>query len=199
MFNKFNKKKNLDDNDIDIDSETENNGLVDKIYITDDDDSFNSSYLEHNTSLKNKPKYKNLDDFMMKNKCQYKSKNFTHSWWDNTNNRLFLVNDNEYNIFLDLYISEFKTKYGKLHIMEKPLENGPLCLDFDIKISDKIRCLEMININSIIKIINNIIKKYFKLSEKTNELISYVLIKNKPYFDAKKKYIRTDFIFNIQI
>ena len=189
MFNKFNRNNKTDDNALDSDSSDDNNALVKKIDITDDNDSYISDDLEHNLTneyyKKNTKKYKNLQDFIDKNKCAYGDKNFTHSWWDNTKNTIFTVKEEDYEDFLNIYISELDTKYGKLHIMEKPLDVGPLCLDFDVKICEGFRCLEIIKINLIIQTINKVIKKYYELSEEQDELISYVLIKNKPYYNEE--------------
>jgi P4 family phage/plasmid primase-like protien len=191
MFNKLNKNNNIDDDELDHSPKTMSNALNTVLDISDDDESISSDILEHklsdNYNKNNNLKYKNLQDFIDKNKCAYGDKNYTHNWWDNTNNIIFNVKQDDYDTFLNIYINELKTKYGKLHIMEKPLDVGPLCLDFDVKISEKFRCLEKINITLIIKTINDIIKKYYDISEQQDELISYVLIKEKAYYDNKTK------------
>jgi P4 family phage/plasmid primase-like protien len=88
---------------------------------------------------------------------------------------------------MSIYTSELKSKFGKLHVMEKPLDVGSLCLDFDIKLSEDIRCFEKIHIQHIIQSINRVVKKYFKLLDTETELDCYVLVKEKPYFDENKK------------
>ena len=190
MFNKF-KKNNISD-DFALKN---NNKLVFNDNFSEDNISdneyFNNRNIDDNMSLSdrnfNEKKYKNLQDFIEKNKCAYGDKSFTHNWWDNTKNILFKVIDDDYNTFLNIYADELKTKFGKLHVMEKPLDVGPLCLDFDIKLTTNSRCLEMIRINDIILSINKIVKKYYKLNDEENELISYVLVKENPYYDENTK------------
>ena len=140
-------------------------------------------------SPKKEPKkeYKNLMDFIYKHKCDYGDKTYTHTWWDNSKNIIFKVDTNEYDDYLKVYAEELKTRYGNLHVMEKPLENGPLCLDYDVKIAEGIRCFEKIDIILVVKAINKIIKKYYNLSEECEELVCYILVKNKPYYDEEKK------------
>ena len=130
-------------------------------------------------------KYINLMDFITKHKCEYGDKTYTHTWWDNSKNILFKVDSDEYEIFLEVYSKEVKTRCGFLHVMEKPLDIGPLYFDYDVKFTEKIRCFDKININSVIETINGVIKFYYKVSD--NDLTSYVLIKEKPYWDENKK------------
>lgn len=191
MFNKFNKNNNIDDDTCIISKKPLLYVLNNTESEKNDDNKSNSSYLEQmlsdNYDYNNNKNYRDLQDFIDKHKCSYGDNSFTHNWWDNTKNIIFKVSSDEYNNFLDIYIKELKTKYGKLHIMEKPLDIGPLCLDFDIKLNDNFRCLEMVNISLIIKTINTVIKKYYDISDEQDELTSYVLIKEKPYYDKEKK------------
>lgn len=189
MFNKFNKKQNSDDihlNDNNIDL---NDVLTIDNSEIDDNNSFSDEYQDDNITKNNnnsiKKKYIDLQDFIFKNKCAYGDKSFTHNWWDNKKNILFKVKEDEYKIFIDIYSDDLKSKFGKLHVMEKPLDNGPLCLDFDVKLSKEYRCLEMVRINLIIESINKTIKKFYKLTNENEELTSYVLMKDKPYFDEE--------------
>lgn len=191
MFNKLNKNVVLDENELNNDYNSNSDGLLDINNNTDDTDSINTIILDTKLSKndnKNRDKqYKNLQDFIEKHKCVYGDKLYTHNWWDNTKNIIFKVNQEEYDNFLNIYTNELHAQYGKLHIMEKPLDEGPLCLDFDVKISEGLRCFEMINITLIIKAINKVIKKFYNLSNNQNELTSYVLVKDKPYYDEKSK------------
>jgi hypothetical protein len=126
-------------------------------------------------------------DFINKHKCQYGDKTYTHTWWDNRTNIVFKVGSDEYLEYLDVYSNELNNMYGELHVMEKPLDVGPLCLDYDIKLGNGIRCFEKINVIFVVKAINEIIKKYYTLSEEEEELVCYVLVKNKPYYDENKQ------------
>ena len=86
-----------------------------------------------------------------------------------------------------IYTNELKFNFGKLHVMEKPLDVGPLCLDYDIKISKPLSCFKLVEPVQIIEIINRIVTKYYELSDSKEELESYVLTKNELYYDPKKK------------
>ena len=191
MFNKFNKTKNSDDNHLVKSNKSLFNVLTSDEYNSDDKNTNNKENKDlnktNNMQYTDKKKYINLHDFMEKNKCAYGDKTYTHNWWDNSRNILFKVNQEEYNEFLNIYSDELKTNFGKLHIMEKPLDIGYLCLDFDIKLSENFRCLEMIEIKLIIQAINDTIKKFYDLDDENQELTSYVLIKEKPYYDEDKK------------
>lgn len=191
MFNKFNKTQNSDDYHLEKSKKSLFNVLTSDEYNSDDNYSNNIKNKDVNKSsnmiISDKKKYTNLQDFIEKNKCAYGDKTYTHNWWDNSRNILFKVQQDEYNEFLNIYSDELKTNFGKLHIMEKPLDIGPLCLDFDIKLSEKFRCLEMIEIKLIIQAINETIKKFYDLDDENQELTSYVLIKEKAYYDEDKK------------
>jgi P4 family phage/plasmid primase-like protien len=191
MSSKNDKITILDDNELEYNDTYNSDGLVCNSDVDDDDDIFiinnnvqNSSKINNKNSTKSNV---NLMDFIGKHKCDYGDKTYTHTWWDNAKNILFKVESDEYEEYLDVYNNESKTKYGKLHVMEKPLDVGPLCLDYDVKLSDGIRCFEKINITYVIQSINKIIKKYYNLSDEQEELVCYILIKNKPYYDEKKQ------------
>jgi P4 family phage/plasmid primase-like protien len=186
MFNNCNNSNQNDANASNNNTKSLFNVLNNNISDIDDNDSLNSITIEHIKPEKIEKSYKNLQDFITKNKCAYGDKTFTHNWWDNTRNVLFKVEQSEYERFLDIYNDELKSKYGKLHIMEKPLETGSLCLDFDVKINREFRCLEMVNISMIIQTINKIIKKYYKITEEQSEMMSFVLVKETPYYDSDK-------------
>ena len=192
MSSKNNKITIIDANHHDI---TDNiiTDVHDVEIMSDDDNDIcvidNQVHTKSNNNINNiEKKYTNLMDFIYKHKCEYGDKTYTHTWWDNTNkNIIFKVNSDEYEKYLDIYTKELKSKYGNMHVMEKPLDIGPLCMDYDIKLSKGIRCFEKINIMLVVKAINKIIKKYYNLSDGQDELVSYILVKNKPYYDENKQ------------
>ena len=123
-----------------------------KVTIEDDDD------LSYNNKNKfNRPKKSNiniLDDsnrvlnssqniqkydvnktsliqYINKNKCEYGDKTFTHTWWSGDGNIIFKIAEENYEEFIKIYMNDLKFNFGKLHVMEKPLDVGPLCLDYD--------------------------------------------------------------------
>ena len=75
------------------------------------------SYLEHNALI-----YK----FIEENKCNIGDKLSTHTLWNGTSNKIFKVSNEQYEHFLNLVIEEADKNFGKMHIMEKPLLDGPL-------------------------------------------------------------------------
>ena len=172
--------------------------MSNKIHITDDIDhnianNNNDDGLDNNKSTKQLKKYNNLNEFININKTDFGSKQETHMLWSGSsgsfnmkeNNRLFKVEDDEYETFLDLYIKECKNKYGKMHIMEKPCEIGPLILDYDLKQTNPKRTLNSDDIVQVIEIINNIIMKYYDIEDE-NILESYIMMKNEPFFLKNK-------------
>ena len=132
-----------------------------------------------------------LWDYIKSKKTPYGDKTLTHQWWDNDTNTNFKITDDDYNQFLKIYIKELKTNEDNvLHVMEQPIEIGPLCLDFDLKQTTPERTLSIDNIMHIIGIINNIVMNYFGISCK-DILESYVMMKSEPFFN-KKKMIYSD-------
>lgn len=188
---KHNNIQIIDDNLHNFEEENNNQNFFSESDFSDSEN-YNIKIIDDNELLseeqnKKKVSYKNLMDFIYAHKCDYGDKTYTHTWWDNSNNVIFKVEDSEYSDYLTIYSQELKTKFGNLHVMEKPLDLGPLCLDFDIKLSDGVRCFEKIDIKYIVQSINKIIKKYFKIGESESELDCYVLVKEKPYYDENKK------------
>lgn len=128
----------------------------------------------------------NLQNYIKSNKTQFGDKTLTHQWWDNEGNTNFKIEDNNYDEFLKIYTKELKNnKCNVLHVMEQPVEIGPLCLDFDFKQITPERTLNIDNIMHIIGIINNIVTNYFEITNQ-NVLESYVMIKSEPFFNKKK-------------
>jgi len=132
-----------------------------------------------------------LNNYIKTNKTPIGDKTLTHQWWDNETNTNFKITDDNYDDFLKIYIKELKnSKDGVLHVMEQPMEIGPLCLDFDLKQMTPERTLCIDNIMHIIGIINNIVVKYFGIS--SNDILeSYVMMKSEPFF-IKKKLVYSD-------
>ena len=127
-----------------------------------------------------------LNNYIKCKKTQFGDKTLTHQWWDNDTNTNFKIEDSNYNEFLKIYIKELKNNEDSvLHVMEQPMEIGPLCLDFDLKQTTPERTLSVDNIMHIIGIINNIVMNYFSISSK-NILESYVMMKSEPFFNKKK-------------
>lgn len=167
-----------------------------KISINDENDhiKYNNNINNQIVSTKNskdnlkKTEFNNLLIFIDKYKCDYGDKTFTHTWWSGSKgNKIFKIPADNYEEFIEIYIKELKVNFGKLHVMEKPLDIGPLCLDFDIKISKPLNCFMLVDVVPIIEIINEIIIKYYNLSANKKELESYVLTKNELYYDKEKK------------
>ena len=128
-----------------------------------------------------------LDNYIKSKKTQFGDKSLTHQWWDNEGNTNFKIEDDCYDEFIKIYIKELKNIQDNnvLHVMEQPMEIGPLCLDFDFKQTTPERTICIDNIMHIIGIINNIVAKYFGIRNKNN-LDSYVLMKAEPFYNKKK-------------
>lgn len=127
-----------------------------------------------------------LQNYIKFKKTQFGDKSLTHQWWDNEGNTNFKISDDCYDEFIKIYIRELKkTTNGILHVMERPMEIGPLCLDFDFKQTTPERTLSVDNIMHIIGIINNIVINRFKIDNK-DILKSYVMMKSEPFFNKKK-------------
>lgn len=126
-----------------------------------------------------------LNEFIEERKVKIGDKSLTHQWWDDITNVNFIVKDNEYNDFLSIYTKELKNSDKILHVMEQPKENGPLCLDFDLKQMSPERSICVDDITQIISIVNNVIYKYFVISDRSI-LDSYVTMKKEPFFNKKK-------------
>jgi len=142
---------------------------------------------EKNTKNKIK-KSKNFIDFINKYKCNYGDHDFTHTWFDNIKNFTFKISDENYEEFIENYKNYCITNYGKLHIIEKPKEVGPLIFDFDFKQKTDNRLIKKDHIIKIIQIINNTIRKYYSIKKSKKCLYdSYILLKDKPFFNESKK------------
>ena len=126
-----------------------------------------------------------LRDYIEKHKLKIGDKNITHQWWDNKKNINFRIDDSEYYEFLKIYYNEYKNTGSILHIMEQPREFGPLCLDYDIKHKTSERIINKDIIAGIVAITNGVIKKYFNVRDE-DDIRSYVLTKDEPFFDKKK-------------
>jgi P4 family phage/plasmid primase-like protien len=134
----------------------------------------------------------NLWNFIT-DRCEKDTKRQTHMWFgDGFDKVMFRVEDDEYNEFLDL-VSSTTCKIIKyddmeaLHLLELPLDVGVFNLDLDIKFTKNNSHTNFIEPITIVEKINEIITKYFVLSDDKCELYSYFLTKEKPFFDEKKK------------
>jgi len=155
--------------------------------INEDDDKIKDDLIEKNTSKNKVKKSKNLMDYINKHKCNYGDHDFTHTWFDNIK-FTFKIPDEDYDEFIEYYKHECLKNYGKLHVMEKPMEVGPLLFDFDFKQKTDNRLITKEMIIKIVQIINNSIRKYFVIKKNKKCLYdSYVLFKNKPFFNESKK------------
>ena len=117
----------------------------------------------------------------------------THMWFGaNFDKIMFKVEDKDYNHFVNL-VAETTKNYVKngeneaLHLLERPLEIGVLCFDLDIKFNKINTHNRYIEPQDIIEKINRIVKKYFVLSDDKNELTSYYLVKDSPYYNEEKE------------
>ena len=89
----------------------------------------------------------------------------------------------EYEEFIRLYKKECEINYGRLHIMEKPREIGPLVLDYDLKQITSQRKLTSTDIMQVIECINEIIMKYYHISDDIileSELVELTILGNIP-------------------
>lgn len=128
-----------------------------------------------------------LMDYIKTKGVKFGDKTLTHQWWDNNKNINFKIADDEYDEFLRIYANEYKkTKKNKiLHVMEQPKENGPLCLDFDLKQNSPERSIEIDDITQIIGIVNNILCSYYLITNE-EQLESYVFMKSDPFYNKEK-------------
>lgn len=122
------------------------------------------------------------------------TKKQTHMWFGNGFDKiLFRVENEEYDEYLNLVATTtnkilIRKDMEALHLLELPLEIGVFNLDLDIKFIKKNTHSNYIEPLNIIEKLNDIITKYFKLSDDKSELISYYLVKDEPFYDDKKKY-----------
>ncbi len=136
-------------------------------------------------------RYKNLEDFIEANKTQEGSKQETHMVWvgdakrEGVYNKLFKVEDRYYEQFISLYIKDCVKNYGKMNILEKPREVGPLILDYDLKQISPERKVKSDDVMQVIEIINNVIRNYYLITD-DETLTSYVLMKNRPFYIKEK-------------
>ena len=119
----------------------------------------------------------------------------THMWFGGGKGEkiMFRIEDNEYEDFINLVATTIEnylpnTNSEALHLLELPLEIGVLCFDLDIKFFNKKSHKQLIEPTDIIEKINKIISKYFILSDKKSELISYYFVKDTPFHNKEKEY-----------
>ena len=161
----YNNISNIDDIDHDSSINTKLSRLTSNLSVS-----------ENNISLK---------DYIEKRKTEIGDKTLTHQWWDNITNINFKISEEEYDEFAEIYGKELKKNKKILHVMEQPKENGPLCLDFDLKQVSPERTICIDDIMHVVSIINNIIVKYYGIKNKST-LDCYVMMKVEPFFDKAK-------------
>ena len=149
--------------------------------------STNSKLSGLTSNLSVSKKTMSLSEYIDKRKIKFgdKTQSITHQWWDNITNVNFAVKDEEYDEFLEIYARELKKEKKIFHLMEKPREIGPLCLDFDLKQTSPERTLCDDNITQVISIVNNVIANFFALKDKQS-LTSFVFMKEEPFFRTDK-------------
>ena len=126
------------------------------------------------------------------NKCEFGDKTFTHTLFGEKK-ILFKIEDEKYKEFLTAYKTALNNNYGKLRILEKPRENGPLCLDFDLRQVDSERKIKVDHIMMVVEIINKIILKYYKIQDKDYELQSFITMKNELYYAEQEELYKDGF------
>jgi P4 family phage/plasmid primase-like protien len=152
---------------------------------------FKNDGLDNKKAVSEYIRFKNLDDFIEANKSPEGSKQETHMVWvgdakrEGVYNKLFKVEDRYYEQFISLYTKECVKNYGKMGILEKPLEIGPLILDYDLKQISPERKIKSDDIMQVIEIINEIIRKYYNITD-DDIMISYVLMKKSPFYVKEK-------------
>ena len=164
LYNASNKV-DYDSNDDEYDDNNDNNDKNDKVLTID-----------HGT----------FDQYIKKRKCDKSVR--THQLLNNrlmNNSFSFKIDDNEYDEFLNKYIKECDKNYGRMNILEKPMELGPLYFDFDLKTKYPQRMISISEISDIVETINEVILSNFKLTN-NSQLKSYIMMKNKPFFIEDK-------------
>ena len=156
----------------------------------------NNSTIEEHGASNNGAQYKNLGEFININKTQTGSKLETHQQINKDYRINFQVRDDEYGVFMKLYRLEIKNKTNS-NIMEKSKDIGPLYFDFDIKYELSERLFSDNDLNTILKIINKILNKYYLLDDNKDDseneddctifLKAYILTKDKPFYNLEKK------------
>ena len=160
------------------------------LYIDNKEQEINiNSKLSNTNNNISKNENISLKEYIEKRSLDFGDKTLTHQWWGgdgsgtNTN---FIIKDEEYDEFLNIYAKELKKTKKILHVMEQPKEFGPLCLDYDIKQTSPERTLNIDNIEYVISIINSIVAKNYMIKNRKN-LDSYVFMKNEPFYIKDKK------------
>ena len=136
-----------------------------------------------------------LEDLMKiinENKCEFGDKTFTHTLFGDKR-IIFKIEDDNYKEFLKAYKTALNGNYGRLRILEKPRENGPLCLDFDLRQVDSERKIKVDHIMMVIEIINKIILKYYKIQDNDYELQSFITMKNELCYVEQEELYKDGF------
>ncbi len=166
------------------------------MYMSDDSEhkkhnNNKSTGLDEKKAVRKFSNYKSLQEFIESNKTFEKGVE-THQQWvgdgvsreQGIMNINFRVEDEDYEQFLRLYTKECSKNYGKLNIMEKPREFGPLVLDYDLKQITPQRKLTSNEVMQVVECINDIIMKYYSKPDNI-VLESYILMKERPFYNKK--------------
>ena len=136
-----------------------------------------------------------LEDLMRiinENKCEFGDKTFTHTLFGDKK-ILFKIEDENYKEFLTAYKTALNGNYGSLRILEKPRENGPLCLDFDLRQVESERKIKVDHIMMVVEILNKIILKYYKIQDNDYELQSFITMKNELCYVEQEELYKDGF------
>lgn len=145
--------------------------------------------LEKQKTVSKTKQYNTLSEFIAANNVGFGTKQETHMVWSSNydkSNINFKVDDDDYEKFLELYIADCRYNFGKMSVLEKPCDMGPLILDYDLKQVCKNRTITSDDTLIVVEIINNIIKKYYDIDD-DDMLTAYVLIKKEPFHLPEKK------------
>lgn len=145
--------------------------------------------LEKQKTVSKTKQYSTLSEFIAANNVGFGTKQETHMVWSSNydkSNINFKVDDNDYEKFLELYIADCRYNFGKMSVLEKPCDMGPLILDYDLKQVCKNRTITSDDTLIVVEIINNIIKKYYDIDD-DDMLTAYVLMKKEPFHLPEKK------------
>ena len=99
----------------------------------------------------------------------------------------FHISGFDYDKFLGLYKNVINEGKIPLHIIERPLNVGPIVVDIDIHISEEYeeRQYRNYHIEKIVEIYNQVISEMFDVSK--DEINAYVYEKSEPTYEEKEK------------
>lgn len=103
------------------------------------------------------------------------------------------IPDDELEEFYNLYIEVLGLQDDDtiMHVVERPKEIGPFLMDIDFRTKNAKRAYTPETVTYIIKIINNIVRKYIECSDE--DLLSFVTEKKEPKYDEKQDNYKDGF------